>query len=98
MGTANMKPKEKYQTYSLGTAAMYTNEMNIHARYPRERINEANASGILPLASNSSLGSIFQTDIEYHKVRKPEIKAHANGKPYSGQKQGTDPINNNRMQ
>ena len=84
--------------YSFGTATMYTNDMNIHARYPRERINEANASGILPFASSSSLGSIFQTDIEYHKVRKPEIKAQASGKPYSGQKQGTEPIKNSKMQ
>ena len=53
---------------------MYTNDMNIHARYPRERINEANASGILPFASSSSLGSIFQTDIEYHKGKETRDK------------------------
>ena len=77
---------------------MYTNAMNIQARYPSERMNDAKARGILPLESNSSLGSILQTDIEYHKVRNPEMNAHANGKPYSGQKQGTDPIKNSRMQ
>ena len=76
---------------------MYTNAINIQARYPRERMNDANASGILPLASNSSSGSILHTDMEYHNVKNPEMKAQASGKPYSGQKHGTDPIKNKNV-
>ena len=45
-------------------------------------MNDANASGILPLASNSSSGSILHTDKEYHNVKNPEMKAQANGKHY----------------
>ena len=93
-----MNKPAKYHTYSFGTATMYTKAMNIQARYPKERMKEANARGILPFESNSSLGSILHTEIEYQNVRYPAINAHAKGKPEPGQKQGTDPIKNNKMQ
>ena len=54
--------------------------------------------GMRPLSSKGSFGSIAQTEAAYHKVRPPETKAHNNGKPESGQKQGTEPKKRSRTQ
>ena len=91
-------PNVQYQIWEIGTATIYTKPINIQARYPKERIKDANAEGNLPSESNSSFMSIFHTDIAYHKVIPPERKAQAKGSPYSGQKHGTEPIANSIMQ
>ena len=77
---------------------MNTKAMNIHARYPSERMNDANAKGILPLESNSSSGSILQTEIAYQIVIPVARIAQASGNPESVQNNGTEPSNNNKKQ
>ena len=72
--------------------------MNIQARYPSERMNDANAKGILWFESRDSLGSILQTDTEYQTVVTEASTAHATGRPDSGQNNGTAPSNSSKKQ